>query len=69
MPRGDLSNYDFNRDELNMIIKAAKRLDRDVFIIADWAYGASILNHWELSDWSVEKLVAGYTADKLLEYG
>ena len=64
MARGNLETYGFNRDETNMLIHAAKRLDVDLLVIAEFTYGASILDHWERSDWSVDNICEQYLATK-----
>lgn len=55
-----LAKLGFNRDESNMLLIAARKLDADIYILANLIYGAAALQGWTTADWSVENICAEY---------
>ena len=59
-PSNVAAAYSFDRDEANMIAKAAARLGVNIWHLADKVYGWCILNQWDRSDWSVTNIMMKY---------
>lgn len=55
-----LVNMGFNMNESNMLLVASRKLDTDIYILANFIYGTACLNSWTTQEWSVENICHEY---------